>query len=189
MRLKEFSLPLLRRVASTNTFPLNHLYRKGSAFRTGTLGPAVERKTLLRNKLWGSGISLLCKRHLSMSNMKFFMNDFFSTRTPSTLTSASNRSTFMTRDEVRKIILLKENRDGFYKAFFHVPLFVELQPVVRRSLLYYRCTSAISLPRKKGIAKKIIQTLRAIMISQDVDLVASDFKGTAWRCRSREYYR
>ena len=34
---------------------------------------------------------------------------------------------------------------------------------------------------KKGIAKKFILTLRAIMISQEVDLVAGDFNGTAWR--------
>ena len=40
--------------------------------------------------------------------------------------------------------------------------------------------------KKKGIAKKLIQTLRAIMISQEVDLVAGDFNGTAWRCRSRD---
>ena len=39
--------------------------------------------------------------------------------------------------------------------------------------------------RKKGIAKRLILTLRAIMISQEVDLVAGDFNGTAWRCRSR----
>ena len=32
----------------------------------------------------------------------------------------------------------------------------------------------------------IIQTLRAIMISQEVDLVTSDFNGTAWCCRSRD---
>ena len=38
---------------------------------------------------------------------------------------------------------------------------------------------------KKGIAKKLILTLRAIMISQEFDLVAGDFNGTAWRCRSR----
>ena len=38
--------------------------------------------------------------------------------------------------------------------------------------------------QEKGIAKKIILTLRAI-ISQCVDLVAGDFNGTAWRCRSR----
>ena len=35
--------------------------------------------------------------------------------------------------------------------------------------------------KKKGITKKLILTLRAIMISQEVDLVAGDFNGTAWR--------
>ena len=40
--------------------------------------------------------------------------------------------------------------------------------------------------KKKGIAKKIIQTIRALMISQNIDLVAGDFNGTAWRCRSRD---
>ena len=40
--------------------------------------------------------------------------------------------------------------------------------------------------KKKGIAKKLIFTLRAIMISQQVDLVAGDFNGTAWRCSNRD---
>ena len=40
--------------------------------------------------------------------------------------------------------------------------------------------------KKKGIAKKLILTLRAIMIAQEVDLVAGDFNGTAWRCCSRD---
>ena len=40
--------------------------------------------------------------------------------------------------------------------------------------------------KKRGLAKKIIQTIRALMISQNVDLVAGDFNGTAWRCRSRD---
>ena len=40
--------------------------------------------------------------------------------------------------------------------------------------------------KKKGIAKKLILTLRAIMTSQEVDLVAGDFNGTAWRHRSRD---
>ena len=42
------------------------------------------------------------------------------------------------------------------------------------------------LRQEKSIAKKIIQTIRAIMISQDINLVAGDFNGTAWRCRSRD---
>ena len=54
-----------------------------------------------------------------------------------------------------------------------------------------KCITVLSLhisniyAQKKGIAKKLILTLRAIMISQEVDLVAGDFNGTAWRCRSR----
>ena len=39
--------------------------------------------------------------------------------------------------------------------------------------------------KKKGIAKNLILAVRAIMISQHVDLVAGDFNGTAWRCPSR----
>ena len=35
---------------------------------------------------------------------------------------------------------------------------------------------------KRGIAKKLILTIRAIMIGQQIDLVAGDFNGTAWRC-------
>ena len=37
----------------------------------------------------------------------------------------------------------------------------------------------------KSIAKKLILTIRAIMIGQHVDLVAGDFNGTAWRCSNR----
>ena len=39
--------------------------------------------------------------------------------------------------------------------------------------------------KKKGTAQKIIQTIRALMISQNIDLVEGDFNGTARRCRSR----
>ena len=35
--------------------------------------------------------------------------------------------------------------------------------------------------KKRGIAKKLILTIRTIMTSQHVDLVAGDFNGTAWR--------
>ena len=40
--------------------------------------------------------------------------------------------------------------------------------------------------KKKLFAKKLILTLRAVVTSQEVDLVAGDFNGTAWRCRSRD---
>ena len=167
MLLKETSLPLLRHPASASTSLLNHQCRRGSVFTTGILGPDVERNTLLRSKLQESGTSLPYKKLLTKSNTKSFMNGFMcstlravrfsSTRTPSTLTSASNRSSFTTRGDVCKIFLSKENMDRCCKAFCHVLLFVVLQPVVRKSV-----------------------------ISQNIDLVAGDFNGAAWRCRSRD---
>ena len=39
--------------------------------------------------------------------------------------------------------------------------------------------------KKKGIAWKLILARRAVMMSQEVDLVAGDFNGTAWRYRSQ----
>ena len=39
--------------------------------------------------------------------------------------------------------------------------------------------------QKRGIAKKLILTIRAIMIGQQIDVVAGDFKGIAWQCNNR----
>ena len=43
--------------------------------------------------------------------------------------------------------------------------------------------------KKRGIAKKLILTIRAIMIGQQIDLVAGDFNGTAWRCSNRKKHQ
>ena len=40
--------------------------------------------------------------------------------------------------------------------------------------------------KKLGIAKKLILTIRAIMIGQQIDVVTGDFNGTAWRCSKRD---
>ena len=40
--------------------------------------------------------------------------------------------------------------------------------------------------KKRGIAKKLILTIRTIMIGEQIDLVAGDFNGTAWRCSNRD---
>ena len=40
--------------------------------------------------------------------------------------------------------------------------------------------------KKRGTAKKLILTIRAIMIGQQIDVVAGDFNGTAWRCSNRD---
>ena len=89
--------------------------------------------------------------------------------------------TFMTQDEICLIKSWKENRDGSCKVFFHVPRFVDHQYFTVLSLHISNVYA-----KKKGVAKKLILTLRAIMISQEVDLVAGGFNGTAWRCRSKD---
>ena len=40
--------------------------------------------------------------------------------------------------------------------------------------------------KKKGIAKKLILTIRALMIGQQIDVVAGDFNGTPWRCSNTD---
>ena len=63
-------------------------------------------------------VVFLC--HSRCSSLAHFQEEVQSC-SPSTLTSASNRSTFMTRGEVCKIKSLKENKDGVHKVFSHVP--------------------------------------------------------------------
>ena len=39
--------------------------------------------------------------------------------------------------------------------------------------------------KKRGIGKKLILTIRAVMLDEKVDLVDGDFNGAAWRCDNR----
>ena len=66
---------------------------------------------------------------------------------------------------------------GFYKVLCHALPFGVLQPVAKQSSLFYHYTSTMSSPRKEVLPS-------ALMISQNIDLVAGDFNGAAWRCRS-----
>ena len=40
--------------------------------------------------------------------------------------------------------------------------------------------------KKRGIVKKLILTICAIMIGHEIDVVAGDFNGTAGRCSNRD---
>ena len=93
----------------------------------------------------------------------------------------SSPSTFVTQDESYPIKSWKENRDGSYKSVLSRATFRSGQKYFTMLSLHISNTFA-----KKGVAKKLIQTLRAIMISQEVDLVAGGFNGIAWRRRSRD---
>ena len=75
--------------------------------------------------------------------------------------------------------------DGYHKVFSR-GIFRCLQ------VSGQECFTVLSLhisnihAKKKGIVKKFILTLRAISSSQEVDLVAGDFDGIAWRYRIRD---
>ena len=108
-----------------------------------------------------------------------------------------NKDTFYPDISVKSIYLhdtrrglqdqvVEGDQGWFYKVFFHVPHFVEPQSSGQKFFTVLSLHVSNIYAKKKGIAKKLIQTLRAIMISQEVDLVAGDFNGTAWRCRSRD---
>ena len=61
-------LHLLRQTVPVNIFLLGHLCRGGSASTTGTLlGPDAEEKMPSKSRLRAGGMSLPCRRHLSMS--------------------------------------------------------------------------------------------------------------------------
>ena len=75
---------------------------------------------------------------------------------------------------------------GYAKACFQGRHSVGHRSAARRLLRCYVCIFAISTLRNTVyIPKKLIFTICTIMISQQVNLVAGDFNGTAWRCRSR----
>ena len=112
--------------------------------------------------------------------------DSLPTRTPSALTSVSNLSTFMTQGKGLQDQVVEGEQGWVMQG-------VLLRATFRRSPVSGQVTfTVLSLhisniyAKQKGIAKKLILTVRAIMISQEVDLVAGDFNGTAWLCRSRD---
>ena len=149
-----------------------------------------------KNKLQEDGISLPCKRRLTTLTTSFSriastwpftqVVQSSSTRTLSTPTSMSSPSTFMTQDESYPIKSWKENRDGSYKVFFHVPHFVDHQWAGRSSLLCCPCISATSTPRRKASPRSSSRLFVPLWFLKKFDLVAGDFNGTAWRCRSRD---
>ena len=76
--------------------------------------------------------------------------------------------------ELCMIILLKEKKDGFYKAFFRATF-------RRAAASGEKFFTVLSVHISNIFAEE-----RSLMISQEVDLVAGDFNGTARRCRSRD---
>ena len=195
--LKETSLPLLSHMASTNTFLSQSPVQKRLSIYNWNPGPRrgkedsfekqiavkwhivtlqeasdyvdhdILQETISRDPLCGLRDSLR-QGHLQPQHR------------------TSNLSTFMTQGEACKIIFIEGEQGWVLQGVLSRAIF--RRPPVSGQKYFTVLSLHISNihAKKKGIAKKLILTLRAIMISQEVDLVAGDFNGTAWRSRSRD---
>ena len=186
--LKEIRLPLLRHMAF-----LNHLCRKAQHLQLEPWAPTWKGRRCWKTNCW-NGILWPFKKHLIMLNTTFFKNDFTSPTIRAARFSSTRTRSSLTSDA--KSFYLCDTRRGVQDQIVEGEQAWVLRGVLSRAIfrraaservevLYSVCLyiSATCTPKKKGIAKKLIQTFRAIMISQEVDLVAGDFNVTAWRCR------
>ena len=63
-----------------------------------------------------------------------------------------------------------------------MPHFVDLLSAARKHLQFCPLHISNIYVKKRGIGKKLILTIQAVMLGEQVDLVAGDFNGAAWRC-------
>ena len=75
---------------------------------------------------------------------------------------------------------------GYVRRAFTCLISSTTTSAARRLLRCSLYKKTMSTPKNGGVAKKLILTIRAIMIGQQIDLVAGDFNGTAWRCSTRD---
>ena len=66
-----------------------------------------------------------------------------------------------------------ETQAGSYKARYHVPLFDDNHSAAKNPSQL--CNN--NYAKKRGIGKKLLLTIRAMMLDEKVDLVAADFNG------------
>ena len=170
MLLKEFSLPLLRHMASTNTLP----------------HPLVQKRLSIYNREPGPG-----RGKDDILHERFHVTHFAG------CAFLFNKDTFYPDISV-KSIYLHDTRRGVQDHIVEGEHGWVLHGVVSRAsfrrppVSTFRCCLYILvtfMPRKKVLSRKSSKPFLAIMTSQDVDLVAGDFNGTAWRCRSRDNLR
>ena len=167
--LKRDTTHLLKRAVSTNMCLI--LCESDSVSTIGTQDFDVGRKMFLRNKSQASGLSSHYQRHVSMSSTTFsrigstwlIAEDVrcSSTTRPSTPILTSSPFTFMRPSAICLIKLWKKDQGWVVQDF-------------------WQC-----LLKKTEYARKLILTIRAIMISQQVDLLAGDFNGVAWRSSTK----
>ena len=75
----------------------------------------------------------------------------------------------------------KENLGLCYQVSFQEQSFVSKRAVANIFSRSCLCTSTTTTPKKRGIGKKLLLTIRATVQEEHMDLVAGDFNGAAWR--------
>ena len=184
-------LQLLIQTVSTNILLPDQLCRRDSASTTGTLGPDEEKKMPSNNR-WRIITLQEASEYVDHDILtgRFHVTHYAGCAIP------INTDTFYPNIDVKSACLHDTRRDLPDQVMegeqgWVMQGVLSLASFRRSPVSGQKPFTVLSLDisniyaKKKGIAKKLILTLRAIMISQEVDLVAGDFNGTAWRCRSR----
>ena len=71
-------------------------------------------------------------------------------------------------------------------TWFDVPHSVDLLSAAIKLSQFCPYILAKITPKERRISKKVILTIRSMMIGQQIDVVAGDFNGTACRCSNRD---
>ena len=173
------------------------LCRRDSASTTGNLDPDGEKKMPSRKQIAGRWHIITLQEASDCVDHDLFTSRFHVTHYASCAT-LFNKDNFYHNVDVKSIIYLHDTRRELPDQVMEGDQGWVLQGVLSRASFRRSPVSGqkfftvLSLhisniyAQKKGIAKKLILTLRAIMISQEVVLVTGDFNGIAWRYRSKD---
>ena len=123
--------------------------QNGGASTTGIQDLDVEERALSRNTLQGNGIEYV--DHELLTNRFHVTHNggcaVLFNKTLSSLMSWSNPSTFTISGAYCLIMRWKETQAWFYRACYHVPLFVDNLPAAKKLSQFCRCTSVTFTPR------------------------------------------
>ena len=104
-----------------------------------------------------------------------------SIRTLSSLMWRSNPSTVMMSGASCQTRWWKETQAGFLQGVLSRASFRRQPPSGQKSFTIMSLIINNNYTKQRGIGKKLILTIRAVMLEEHVDVVAGDFNGAAWR--------
>ena len=188
-------LHLLRQSVPVNIFPIVHLCRSGFSIYNWNPGPRRGKEDAFEKQIAGRWHVITPQEAAEYVDHDLLTSRFHATHYAG-CAILFNKDTFYTNIDVKSIYLHDTRRDLPDQVMEGEQGWV-MQGVLSRASFLRPPTSGqvtftvLSLnisniyDKKKGIAKKFILAILAIMMSQQVDVVAGDFNGTGWRCRSR----